>query len=147
MTAFASQSPTTSATRGRLAVDALQGTIGIVERDRDSRGNETYLVRFDEPARTWWAYQTPPLTWWFDGELTSVAGQHSAGARPPRDPGANHASKQPGTGRHLEVRETVGSLPSRYEVEVLAPDGQSFDGERHSLIARSGDARHKRARG
>jgi hypothetical protein len=29
-------------------------------------------------------------------------------------------------------------VPGRYEVEVFAPDGQSFDGERHSLIARGG---------
>jgi hypothetical protein len=35
----------------------------------------------------------------------------------------------------VEVRETLGSKPGRYEVEVFAPEGQSFDGERHSLVA------------
>jgi hypothetical protein len=40
--------------------------------------------------------------------------------------------------RLVEVRETLGSKPGRYEVEVFAPDGQSFDGERHSLVAHGG---------
>ena len=40
------------------SVDALLGTVGTVERDRDWPGNETYLVRFDKPARTWRAHQT-----------------------------------------------------------------------------------------
>ena len=57
------------------SVDALQGTVGTVERDRDSRGNDKYLVRFDKPARTWWAHQTPPESWWFDAdELSRLAG-------------------------------------------------------------------------
>lgn len=49
-----------------------------------------------------------------------------------RSDNARHASKEPdtdnGTGRHLEVRETVGSAPGRHEVEVFAPDGQSSVG-------------------
>lgn len=41
-------------------------------------------------------------------------------------------------GVKFELRETIGSKPGRYEVEIFAPDGQSFEGERHSLSARGG---------
>jgi hypothetical protein len=38
-------------------------------------------------------------------------------------------------GVNFAIRETQGSKPGRAEAEVFAPDGYSFDGERHSMIA------------
>lgn len=35
----------------------------------------------------------------------------------------------------FRIEECEGNKPGSYFFEVFAPDGQSFDGERHSLIA------------
>lgn len=44
--------------------------------------------------------------------------------------------KECNAGVAFRLEETPGSWPGRIEVEVFAPDGLSFEGDRHSLIAR-----------
>lgn len=60
------------------AAASLNGLAGVVEQFKPESINgepspgPAYLVRFDAPARTWWAHQTPPESWWFPpGELRS----------------------------------------------------------------------------
>jgi hypothetical protein len=52
------------------AVRSLDGKVGTVEAIAAGGVPHSYnvLVRFDEPARSWWASQTPPTGWHFRHE-------------------------------------------------------------------------------
>ncbi len=58
------------------AAACLNGKTGVVEmvtdKDYTRRGVQSrVLVRFDEPAKPWWRWQTPPIAFWFlEDELT-----------------------------------------------------------------------------
>lgn len=55
------------------AAEALSNKTGTVAPTDRPHSEGKILVRFDEPASTWWAHQTPAESFWFDAsELRRV---------------------------------------------------------------------------
>lgn len=44
------------------AAESLDGATGVVEDTR----KDNYLVRFDKPAKKWWANSSPVVANWFE---------------------------------------------------------------------------------
>lgn len=64
------------------AAEALDGMTGVIEslEDKPWHGEvPRRLVRFDEPAPTWFSYQTPPAAFWFPVEDLMEVWAHESG--------------------------------------------------------------------
>lgn len=55
------------------SVACLDGKTGKVEGTKGGAEPQA-LVTFDEPATTWWKWQTPPKSWWFCPDELELGG-------------------------------------------------------------------------